>query len=354
MTRGVTRGVTRGGRTTPVDVTFHAVDKAYGDVPALHGFSLEVEPGELLVLVGPSGSGKSTALRVLAGLEALSAGTVCVGGRDVTTLPPHRRDMAMVFQDYALYPHLSVRDNLAFGLRARRVPAGAARSRVAEAAEALGLTDLLDRHPDQLSGGQQQRVALARTLVREPAVCLMDEPLSNLDVALRLAARERVLDLHRRLGTTTLYVTHDQTEAMVMGDRVACVHQGRVLQVGDPQQVHDRPDDVLVARLLGNPPMNLVAAGRPTGRLLGGSADTVVGVRPEDLRLDPDGPVEATVHSVELLGSETVVHVRCADGERLAVRTGPRDSSRPGDAVRVTAVPGRSSRFDATSGRRLP
>ncbi|MDQ3627251.1 MAG: ABC transporter ATP-binding protein [Actinomycetota bacterium] len=348
--------MTRADRTALVAVRFGAVDKAYGPVPALQRFSLDVEPGELLVLVGPSGSGKSTALRVLAGLEEPSAGTVHVGGRDVTTTAPHRRDVAMVFQDYALYPHLTVRDNLAFGLRVRRAPAGAVRSKVTAAAEALDLGTVLDRYPDQLSGGQQQRVALARALVREPTVYLMDEPLSNLDVTLRLAAREQVLDLHRRLGTTTLYVTHDQTEAMVMGDRVACIHEGRVLQVGEPQQVYDEPASILVAGLLGSPPMNVVGGDRPTGRLLGGGGGggALVGVRPEDLRLDPTGSIEATVRSVELLGSETVLHVRCPDGEGLAVRTPPRDSSRPGETVRMSAAPGRSHHFDAGSGRRLP
>ncbi len=344
----------RAGEREPVGVAVHDVHKAYDGVPALRGLDLEVRPAELLVLLGASGSGKSTALRVVAGLEHPSAGSVRIGGRDVTRTPPHRRDVAMVFQDYALYPHLSVAQNLAFGLRVRRTPVADVDVRVRRAADALGLGTLLDRLPEQLSGGQQQRVAVARAMVREPAVYLMDEPLSNLDAGLRLAAREEIVALHRRLGTTTVYVTHDQTEAMAAGDRVAVVHEGRVQQVGVPQEVYDRPATSFVARFLGTPPMHLVAGDTPTGRLLGGAPGCLVGVRPEDLLLDCLGPVEATVSGVESLGSEALVSVRCPDGQRLAVRTPPRSPHRPGDTVRLSVAAGRLHRFDEATGRRQP
>jgi ABC-type sugar transport system ATPase subunit len=238
---------------------FAGVVKRYGDAVALEGLDLVVEPGELLVMVGPSGSGKSTALRALAGLTDVDAGTITVGGRDVTRLPPHKRDVAMVFQDYALYPHLTVAENVAFGLRARKVPAAVAAGKAAEVAEQLGIGDLGERYPDQLSGGQQQRVALARCMVREPVLQLMDEPLSNLDAQLRLSTRADIVALQRRLGTTTVYVTHDQAEAMTMGDRVAVLADGRLQQVGTPEEVYDRPANRFVAGFLGSPPMNLVA-----------------------------------------------------------------------------------------------
>jgi len=324
------------------------VSKRYGDVSALHGVDLNVGEGELLALVGPSGSGKSTVLRVIAGLEPPSAGRVRIGGRDVTAVPPHRRDVALVFQDYALYPHLTARDNLAFGMRVRREPAAHVSARVRAVAELLGLEELLDRYPDQLSGGQRQRIALGRAMVREPRVYLLDEPLSNLDLQLRTSAREEIVALHRRLGTTTLHVTHDQAEAMTVGDRVVVLADGRVQQVGAPQQVYDEPVNVFVAGFLGSPPMNLV----PGGGVLGGEPGTVVGVRPEDLRPDAAGSVEATLAVVESLGSETVLSARCRDGTRLAVRTGPRSGHRVGDALRLAVDPARRHLFDAASGLR--
>ncbi|HVM18929.1 MAG TPA: ABC transporter ATP-binding protein [Egibacteraceae bacterium] len=320
----------------------------YGDVVALDGLDLEIASGELLVLVGPSGSGKSTALRVIAGLQRPSAGRVLLGDRDVTDLPPHRRGVAMVFQDYALYPHLTVRENVAFGLRVRREPRSD--ERVADAARLLDLTDVLDRYPDQLSGGQQQRVALARAMVREPAVYLMDEPLSNLDAQLRLSARADIVELHRRLGTTTVYVTHDQAEAMTMGDRVAVVADGRLQQVGPPQQVYDEPANRFVAGFIGGPQMNFAEGGG----LLGGDAGTVVGVRPEDLLIDPSGDVPLDVTVVESLGSETILAATANDGRRVSVRTGPRSPHRPGDRITVRVDPRRRHVFDASTGRRLP
>ncbi|WP_435829727.1 ABC transporter ATP-binding protein [Micromonospora costi] len=329
-------------------IRLESLTRRYGRVVALDEVDLEVRAGELLTLVGPSGSGKSTVLRLIAGLDRPDRGRIHVDGQDVGRVPPHRRSVAMVFQDYALYPHLTVLDNLLFGLRVRRVPRDEARRRARAAADRLGIADLLDRYPDQTSGGQRQRVALARALLREPAVHLLDEPLASLDAPLRFATRAELLALHRDLGTTTVHVTHDQAEAMTLGDRVAVLDGGRVRQVGPPQQVYDEPADTFVAGFLGSPPMNLV----PGGGVLGGTAGLTLGVRPEDLALDADGPVEATVEAVEALGSETILLTRCADGTRLTVRTGPRPGVGTGERVRLRPDPARLHRFDAETGRR--
>jgi ABC-type sugar transport system ATPase subunit len=254
----------------------------------------------------------------------------------------------MVFQDYALYPHLTVAENVGFGLRTRKVPAAERTEQVDRVTALLGIGDLLDRYPDQLSGGQQQRVALARCMVREPAVQLMDEPLSNLDAQLRLTTRADIVDLQRRLGTTTVYVTHDQAEAMTMGDRVAVLADGSLQQVGTPEEVYDRPANRFVAGFLGGPPMNLVEGGGA----LGGEPSEVIGVRPEDLRLDPQGAVHAVVSVVEALGSETVLRVHATDGTPLFVRTPPRGAERAGDLVRLAVDPARVHRFDVVTGRR--
>ncbi len=329
-------------------VAFEGVAKRYGGAIALDGFDLAVGDGELMVLVGPSGSGKSTLLRLLAGLERPDAGRLLIGGRDVTAEPPHRRDIAMVFQDYALYPHLTAGENLAFGLRVRKAPAEHIAGAVRAVADQLGIVDLLDRHPDQLSGGQQQRVALGRAMVREPGVYLMDEPLSNLDAQLRLATRAEIVELQRRLGTTMVYVTHDQAEAMTMGQRVAVLHDGRLQQVGTPLAVYDRPANAFVARFLGSPSMNVL----PGGGTLGGDGAALVGIRPEDLSIDGAGPIRGVVTVVESLGSETVLRVTCPDGSHLAVRTGPRTPHRPGDTVRLRAPADRLHTFDAATGAR--
>ena len=319
------------------------VRKAFGDVVALDDVDLAVADGELLALVGPSGSGKSTALRVLAGLEQPDSGTVAVGGRDVTGVPAHKRDVAMVFQDAALFPHLTVRRNLLFGPRLRRQ--SGAEAAVDAAAERLGLAPLLDRRPGELSGGQQQRVALARALVRRPAAFLLDEPLSSLDAQLRAATRELVADLHREVGAATVMVTHDQADALAIADRVAVLADGRVHQVGAPQEVYDRPATAFVAGFVGTPPMNLLAAGGP----FGGDAGTVVGVRPEDLLPDGEGPVRGVVERVEPFGSETVLRVRAGE-DVLAVRVGPRAGARAGDDVRLAAT--RLHVFDEATGLR--
>ena len=324
------------------------VSKRYGAVDALVDLDLSAEPGELLVLLGPSGSGKSTVLRLLAGLEPVTAGRIEIGGRDVTSVPPKDRDVGMVFQDYALYPHLRVRDNLAFGMRVRKTPAADVEATVARVAGRLELNDLLDRYPDQLSGGQQQRVALARAMTRQPAVYLLDEPLSNLDAQLRARTRAEIVELHRALGSTTVYVTHDQVDAMTMADRVAVLDAGRLLQIGPPQEVYDRPASRAVAAFVGSPPMNLLDGGG----CLGGAPDVVVGVRPEALLVDPAGALEVTVSLVEALGSETVLWVRARDGAALAVRVPARSPTRPGDVLRLRVVESRRHEFDAASGMR--
>ena len=328
-------------------IRFEQVTKVFGDVTAVDRLDLSVADGELLVLVGPSGCGKSTALRLLAGLEQPTSGRVLVDERDITSLPPHRRDVAMVFQDLALYPHMTARQNITFGPRVRREPADAVRRRTGEVVDQLGLDGLLDRYPDQLSGGQRQRVALARAMVRAPQAYLMDEPLSDLDVQLRLRARTEIVELHRSIAATTIYVTHDQAEAMTMGDRIAVMADGRLQQIGTPEQVYDEPANRFVAGFLGSPAMNLV----PGGGVLGGDPDTVVGVRPEDVHIAADG-FAAEVSLTESLGSETVLFLRCDDDTRLAVRTGPRSPHRPGARLTLSVDPARRHVFDRSSGRR--
>ncbi|TDC40089.1 ABC transporter ATP-binding protein [Micromonospora sp. 15K316] len=329
-------------------IRLESLTRSYGRVVALDGVDLEVRAGELMTLVGPSGSGKSTILRLIAGLDRPERGRILVDGQDVSRVPPHRRSVAMVFQDYALYPHLTVLGNLLFGLRVRRVRRDEAERRARAAAERLGIADLLGRYPDQVSGGQRQRVALARALLREPTVYLLDEPMASLDAPLRFATRAELLALHRDLGTTTVHVTHDQAEAMTLGDRVAVLDRGRIRQLGPPQQVYDEPADTFVAGFLGGPPMNLV----PGGGVLGGSPGLILGVRPEDLILDVDGPVEVTVDAVEALGSESILLTRTADGTRLTVRAAARCGLRPGAAARLRPDPARLHHFDAETGRR--
>jgi ABC-type sugar transport system ATPase subunit len=319
------------------EVRFERVRKVYsrGDVPAVDDFTLEVADGEFLVLVGPSGCGKSTSLRMVAGLETPSSGRIFIGGRDVTRLAPKDRDIAMVFQNYALYPHMTVRDNLAFGLKLRRFPKEEIARRIAAAAETLALVPYLGRLPKALSGGQRQRVALGRALVREPAVFLFDEPLSNLDAKMRVDMRAEIIRLHNRLGATMIYVTHDQTEAMTMGGRIVVMNEGRIQQVAPPLDVYARPANPFVAGFIGTPPMNLF----PPGTL---DPARTVGLRPEHLRLEPPGAgLSATVDFVEPLGPETLVHVILADGGFPAIVRRPGFASfRPGQAVSL--VPDRA------------
>jgi multiple sugar transport system ATP-binding protein len=351
-----------------------------GGIAAVRDFNLEVADGELMVLVGPSGCGKSTLLRMIAGLEEISSGTVAIGGRVVNRLPPRDRDVAMVLQNYALYPHWTVRQNMAFGLRLRRAPSREIDARIAEAAGQLGIGHLLDRRPGTLSGGEQQRVALGRALVRRPAVFLLDEPLSDLDARLRAEMRIEIKRLHRRFGATMIYVTHDQTEALTLGDRVAVLNHGVVEQVADPVAVYDRPANRFVAGFMGMPPMNFltgrivgadgravfradagfaVPLDRPAAQMLADCQDcpVVLGVRPEhvtfpDKDVGADVPIYAEVDLVEPLGAETCVYVT-AHGSTLVGRADSHRTFRSGQPVAVTLTPGRLHFFDPETGRAL-
>jgi multiple sugar transport system ATP-binding protein len=317
-------------------------------VDALH---LEVADGELMVLVGPSGCGKSTALRMVAGLDDPTHGRIVIGDRDVAGISPAARDVAMVFQNYALYPHMTVRKNLAFPLERRRLPRQQIKSRVAEVSEMLGLAELLDRKPAQLSGGQRQRVAMGRALSREPIVFLLDEPLSNLDAKLRAELRAELKQLHTRLGTTMIFVTHDQVEAMTLGERIAVLDRGRLQQVGRPDEVYSRPRNLFVASFVGSPAMNILP-----GPALGRPAELVVGVRPESLRPREevaDGlalPLAAEV--VEPLGSDVFVHGQAAGTTVIARLPGSARVS-PGERLDLAVAAGDLHLFDAESGERV-
>jgi ABC-type sugar transport system ATPase subunit len=301
-------------------ITFEHATKRFDETVAVDDFSIDVADGEFIVLVGPSGCGKTTVLRMLAGLEDISSGRILIGDSVVNNVAPGRRDIAMVFQSYALYPHMTVFDNLAFGLRNRKLPKSDVDRRVKEAAEILELGALLKRKPKQLSGGQRQRVALGRAIVREPAAFLMDEPLSNLDAALRVQTREEILKLQNRLETTTIYVTHDQIEAMTMGDRIAVMNLGVLQQIGTPKDLYTRPANTFVATFIGSPAMNLLPSGA-LGAGIGGSGQ-LVGFRPEHVQLGNGKPTsahyEATVEVVQYLGDEQLAYMRLGDAEVVA------------------------------------
>ena len=303
-----------------MSITVRDVSKSYSarrrePVAALRGVDLDARAGELIVVVGPSGSGKTTLLRCVAGLEQPDSGRIEVADRDVTDLSPGERDVAMVFQEYALYPHLSVRENIGFGLRARKVEAGEVETKISDAAVLLGIEETLDRRPAELSGGERQRVALARAIVRAPAAFLLDEPLSNLDAELRAYMRAEIRGLQRRLGTTALYVTHDQIEALTMGDRVAVLRDGRVEQFGTPEEIYDSPASTFVARFIGSPPMNVV----PMALLADGDRG-FAGIRPESLTTTAPGAgrLSGRVIHEDALGHEVIVHVEVGDEVLLA------------------------------------
>jgi len=340
-------------------VALEGLHKTYpGGHRAVAGVDLEVAHGERLVLVGPSGCGKSTVLRLIAGLETPTSGRVRIDGEDVSDRSPGERDVAMVFQSYALYPHKSVRENLAFGLRMRSLDRAQRERRVADAADRLGLADVLERRPGQLSGGQRQRVALGRALVREPRAFLLDEPLSNLDARLRLATRAELARLFAELGATLIYVTHDQDEAMTLGNRVAVMNAGRIEQVGAPLEVYERPATVFVADFMGSPAMNWLegeslalakSANLPPGRELR------IGVRPQDLRLvDPDrAPLRARTEVVETLGRVCIVHVIASSGARLSIADAGDTARSAGELVGIDVVPERLHAFDAETRSRV-
>jgi multiple sugar transport system ATP-binding protein len=349
------------------EVTLRSVRKVYpnGHV-AIDDASFGIRDGELLVLVGPSGCGKSTLLRLIAGLEEASAGSILIGKRDVTRLEPRDRDIAMVFQSYALYPHMTVARNLGFGLELRGHEPAEIEQRVKQAAETLELTQFLDRLPRQLSGGQRQRVALGRALVRHPQVFLLDEPLSNLDAKLRASTRAEIARLHRTLGTTMIYVTHDQVEAMTLGQRIVVLDKGVIQQIDAPMQIYERPVNLFVAGFLGNPAMNFFRGRLRDGVLEGNGVqlrlptvkaqagqEIVAGVRPEDLHVVAgDGSLTGTVELLESVGSEAFIHAT-SGGWKLIARSSPYNLPAVGARITLQPAPDRMHFFDAQTGKRL-
>jgi multiple sugar transport system ATP-binding protein len=343
-------------------VTLAGVRKSFGSTEVVHGVDVAIADGEFCVLVGPSGCGKSTLLRMIAGLEEISGGEIRIGSRVVNRVPPKERDIAMVFQNYALYPHMTVQDNMAFSLKLAGRPAAEVRQRVAEAAQILGLTEYLARYPRQLSGGQRQRVAMGRAIVRKPQVFLFDEPLSNLDAKLRVAMRTEIKALHLRLTTTSVYVTHDQIEAMTMADRIVVMNGGKVEQIGSPLELYDNPANLFVAGFIGSPAMNILR-GKANGAGIGigqgiilpahgridSGREVLVGVRPEHFAVSADG-VPALVVVVEPTGADTQIFCRLAGNEVTAV-VRERHEFHPGEAIRLT--PRLIYLFDPSSGARL-
>jgi multiple sugar transport system ATP-binding protein len=350
-------------------VAIRDVRKAFGATAVIHGVDISIRDGEFVVLVGPSGCGKSTLLRMIAGLENITGGEIRIGDRVVNRLPPKERDVAMVFQNYALYPHMTVADNMAFSMKLRGAPKNEIDERVNRAAAILGLSQLLQRFPRQLSGGQRQRVAMGRAIVRDPQVFLFDEPLSNLDAKLRVQMRTEIKELHQRLKTTTIYVTHDQIEAMTMADKIVVMHDGRVEQIGAPLDLYDRPDNLFVAGFIGSPAMNMLK-----GRIsLNGTAafeapagitfalnnapsgsdgrPAIYGVRPEHFSLSDDG-AEAVIQVIEPTGSELQVVAKVGENEIIAVFR-ERHQFKPGDKIRLKPDPRLIHLFDEATGKRL-
>jgi sn-glycerol 3-phosphate transport system ATP-binding protein len=345
------------------EIALEEVSKHYGAVRAVDGISFRAAAGRFLVLLGPSGCGKSTVLRLIAGLEDVTRGRILIAGRDVTRLDPDTRRISMVFQSYALFPHLSVAENIVFGLKVRRTPLPERNGRLARVAELVGLTEQLARKPSQLSGGQRQRVALARAIIAENKICLMDEPLSNLDAQLRHGMRVEIRALQQRLGMTVVYVTHDQVEAMSMADRVILMHQGRIEQEGSPEELYARPANVFAARFIGTPPMNIVALadgakgavirGAPGAAVLPGrGAGRMLGVRPEHVGLVSQGGVPGSVSSLEYHGADTVLTVQVGE-ESLLVRAPGRVELAEGAGVRLGWKADAMHVFDAASGARV-
>jgi multiple sugar transport system ATP-binding protein len=363
-------------------VSLAQVDKIYpGGVAAVSGFSMEIRDGEFVVLVGPSGCGKSTTLRMVAGLEEISAGTISIGDRVVNDVPPKDRDIAMVFQNYALYPHMTVRENMAFGLKLRNFPKAEIEQRVQETARILGLETLLDRRPKALSGGQRQRVAVGRAIVRKPAVFLFDEPLSNLDAKMRVQMRVEISRLHHQLGATMLYVTHDQVEAMTMGERIVVMQDGRIQQIADPITLYDQPANRFVAGFIGTPPMNFfegkltgsaaapvfeapgnvrlpVAVSQRAALAAHHNAPITFGIRPEDVgsamaeQQVNASRIRATVEVIEPMGSETFLHLRVAEST-FVCRVEAHRRFKPDESVEPAFLMEKARFFDPKSGQRI-
>jgi multiple sugar transport system ATP-binding protein len=344
-------------------VVFDSIFKSFGSTKVLHGISLDISDGEFMVLVGPSGCGKSTLLRMLAGLEDITGGTIAIDGRVVNDLDSKDRDIAMVFQSYALYPHMTVRENMGFSLKLRKESVRRIAEGVDRAAKILNLEPYLERFPRELSGGQRQRVAMGRAIVRDPKVFLFDEPLSNLDAKLRVAMRSEIKALHQRLKTTTVYVTHDQVEAMTMADRIAVMNEGRIEQLGAPLELYDRPANLFVAQFIGSPAMNVLegvfrndsvealGARWPSSAKAAEGQSVKYGIRPEHLSLAGDG-IGAEVEVVEPMGAETEVLVKVG-GQSFIVMTHGRASFGPGEKVHLAPQAAHAHLFDAASGRRL-
>lgn len=350
------------------DLSLRKLVKVYGKTEVLHGIDLDVADGEFVVLVGPSGCGKSTTLRMIAGLEEISSGEVNIGGRLVNNLEPKERDIAMVFQNYAIYPHMSVRKNIGFGLRTAKMAKSDKERRIDEVASILGMTDLLDRRPNQLSGGQRQRVAIGRAMVRDPAVFLFDEPLSNLDAQLRTQMRLEIKKLHQRVGNTIIFVTHDQVEAMTLADRIVIMRDGHIQQVGTPYEVYHRPANMFVAQFIGAPSMNMlkgtwhdgkvqlhgglsIPAG---GKAAAGGSEVVLGLRPDDLVVGDDAPLfKGQVNVLEPLGADTLVYVG-VEGKEVIAKASGRTPPELGATVNLSADPENIYLFDAGSGEALP
>lgn len=342
------------------NVTIRDLRKSYGSVEVIHGLSLDIADSEFVALVGPSGCGKSTLLRMIAGLEPINDGTIAISDRVVNNLPPSQRDIAMVFQTYALYPHKSVAENMGFALKVAKKDKAEIALRVNEAAEILGLTEYLKRKPRHLSGGQRQRVAMGRAIVRDPQVFLFDEPLSNLDAKLRIQMRTEIKQLHQRLKTTTVFVTHDQIEAMTLADRIVVMQNGYIEQIGSPLELYDQPVNEFVATFIGAPSMNLLSGVLEDGRVSvgnqtfagpAGSARVKVGIRPEHLILSDDG-IPMTVNVVEPTGSETMVFLNFEDQDVTAIFRERYDFS-PGQMIKLLPDPAHLHLFDAEDGRRL-
>ena len=346
------------------NVTLNDVIKRFGSTQVIHGVSTEIADGEFIVIVGPSGCGKSTLLRMVAGLESVTEGEVQIGGKRVNELEPMERDIAMVFQNYALYPHMSVRQNMGYGLKIAGLPKAEIDAKVQKAAELLQLEDYLDRRPRDLSGGQRQRVAMGRAIVREPKVFLFDEPLSNLDAKLRVQMRLEIRDLQNRLGITALYVTHDQVEAMTMADRMIVMNAGRAEQIGTPLEVYERPQTLFAAQFIGSPSMNVLDGTMKDGRLHIGDAtlpadtiatgDVTVGMRPEHVVVDDNGPLSMTVQMGEPLGANTLLHGRMAgSGDAFTISLAGVHHAKTGDVIRFGVAPEHLHYFDPKSGERL-